>query len=76
MEDLARLTQSWLDEGLLAPAFGPGNLRITKKGQTLVKLAAVADEEVASALQEALHEPWLDRRAAFVSVLLFARTRS
>ena len=75
LEDFARLKQSCLEDGLLAPAFGD-NLRITKKGQKLVKLMAVADEEVALALEEALREPWLDRRAALVSVLLFARMRS
>ncbi len=74
LEDFARLEQSCLEDGLLAPAFG-GHLRITKKGQKVVKLAAVADEEVASALEEALREPWLERRAAFVSVLLLARMR-
>jgi hypothetical protein len=75
LEDFVRLEQSCLDDGLLAPAFG-GNVRITKKGVKVVKLAAVADEEVASALKEALREPWLQRRAALVSVLLLARTRN
>jgi hypothetical protein len=74
-EHLARLEQSCLEDGLLAHAFGR-NLRITKKGQNVVKLAALADEDVASALEEALREPWLERRAAFVSVLLLARMRN
>lgn len=64
-EHFMTLKQSCLDDGLLAPAFG-GNLRITRKGRELVKLMAIADEDVASALREALHEPWLQRRAAFV----------
>jgi hypothetical protein len=75
LEDLVRLEQSCLEDGLLARAFG-AKLRITKKGQKVVKLPAVADEEVASALEEALREPWLERRAALVSVLLLARMRS
>jgi hypothetical protein len=74
-EDLARLEQSCLEDGLLAHGFGR-NLRITKKGQNVVKLAALVDEDVASALDEALREPWLERRAAFVSVLLLARMRT
>jgi hypothetical protein len=73
--EFERLRQSCIDEGLLAPAFGRGNLRITKKGREVVKLAAITDEEVASALQEALRTPWLDRRSALVAVVLLARQR-
>jgi hypothetical protein len=72
-EEFKRLEQSCLDDGLLAPAFGRGNLRITKKGAKFVKLASLLDEEVASGVEETLHTPWLERRAALVALLLTAR---
>lgn len=74
-DDFVRLEESCLEDGLLAHAFGR-NLRITKKGQNVVKLAALVDQEVASALEEALREPWLERRGALVAVLLLARARN
>lgn len=74
-EEFKGLEQSCLDDGLLAPAFGRGNLRITKKGREVVRLAAITDEEVASALQDALRTPWLERRGALVTLVLFARQR-
>jgi hypothetical protein len=66
------LEASCIDDGLLARGFG-GKLRITKKGRDAVKLAAIADAEVASALAEALRTPWLERRQALVALVLFAR---
>ncbi len=74
-EEFKELEQSCLDDGLLAPAFGRGNLRITKKGREVVKLAVIVDEEVASALQDALRTPWLERRSALVALVLLARQR-
>jgi hypothetical protein len=73
--DEHRLRQSCVDDGLLTKAFGRGNLRITKKGQEVVKRMAVLDEEVAAAVQEALGTPVLERREALVTLLLFARRR-
>ena len=74
-DEFKELRQSCIDDGLLKRAFGRGNLRITKKGRQVVKLAAIADEEVASALQEAVSAPLLERRQALVTLLLFARQR-
>lgn len=74
-EELKELEQSCLDDGLLAPAFGRGNLRITKKGREVVKLAAITDEEMASALQGALRTPWLERRSALVTLMLSTQQR-
>jgi hypothetical protein len=74
-DEFTKLHQSCVDDGLLAPAFGRGNLRITKKGREVVKLAAIVDEEVRSALQDALRTPWLQRREALVTLVLFARQR-
>ena len=53
-DEFKQLHQSCIDDGLLTSAFGRGNLRITKKGRQFVKLAAATDEEVLSALQEAV----------------------
>ena len=75
-EAFERLRQSCVEDGLLKPAFGAGNLRITKKGQNFVKAAATADPEVAAAVQDVLRSPFLKRREELVSVLLFARSRS
>ena len=75
-EDFARLQQACLDDGLLARALGKKNLRITRRGTDFVRVVALADEEIASALEEALHTRWLDRREAFVSVVLLARMRN
>jgi hypothetical protein len=74
-DEFKELQQSCIDDGLLTPAFGRGNLRITKKGRQLVKLAAIAVEEVASALEWAVHTPLLERRQALVTVVLVARER-
>jgi hypothetical protein len=74
-EEFKKLHQSCIDDGLLTKAFGRGNLRITKKGREFVKFAAMADEEVASALQEAIHTPLLERREALVTLVLLARER-
>jgi hypothetical protein len=74
-DEFKKLHQSCIDKGLLAPAFGRGNYRITKKGRELVKLAAVVDDEVATALEDALHTPWMERREALVSLVLFACQR-
>jgi hypothetical protein len=68
------LQASCLEEGLLARGLG-GALRITKKGREAVKLAAIHDGEVASALEEALGTPWLERREALLALLLYARER-
>jgi hypothetical protein len=73
--EVEQLEQSCLDDGLLASAFGRGNLRITKKGRELVKISAIVDEEVASALQDALRTPWLERRQALVDLVLLIRTK-
>jgi hypothetical protein len=73
-EEFKELRQSCLDDDLLAPVFG-GKLRITKKGREVVKVAAITDQEVASALQDALRTPWLERRSAFVALVLLARQR-
>jgi hypothetical protein len=75
LAEYEQLEQSCIDEGLLTKAFGKGNLRITKKGQQFVKLAAATDEEVAATLQEAVHTPWLERREALVTLVVFARHR-
>jgi hypothetical protein len=75
-EQYMELTQVCLDEGLLAPAFGRGNLRITKKGRELVKFAVTVDEEVASALQDTLRSRWLDRRQELVTLVKFARLQT
>jgi hypothetical protein len=72
IDELKKLQQLCVDIGLLTKAFGRGNLRITKQGSGVVRLAAALDEEVASAVQEALRTPWLERREALVSLLLFA----
>jgi hypothetical protein len=74
-EAFERLKQSCVEDGLLKPAFGAGNLRITKKGQDFVNGAAIADPEVGEALEEAVRSPWRERRGALVSLLLFARER-
>ena len=68
------LQETCLTDGLVKRGFG-GELRITKKGRELVKLAAISDEEVASALQDALRTPWRDRGSTFVSLVHFARSR-
>jgi hypothetical protein len=60
---------------LLTSAWGKGRLRITKKGRNFVKLAAMADDEVASAVQRATRSPWLERRQALVTLVLVARLR-
>jgi hypothetical protein len=39
-----------------------------------VKTFAVVDEEVASALQDALRTPWLERRDALEALVLFTGT--
>ncbi len=75
LHDFQRLRASCLEDGLLARTFR-GNLRITKKGRNLVKIMAITDEEVALAVREATSLPWLDRREAFVSLVLLARQRS
>jgi hypothetical protein len=74
-DEYKELRQSCIDDGLLKKAFGRGNLRITKKGQEVVKRMAVRDAEVAAAVQEAVHTPLLERREALVTLLLFARQR-
>jgi hypothetical protein len=74
-DEYRELRQSCVDDGLLTKAFGRGNLRITKKGQEVVKRMAVLDEEVAAAVQEALGTPLLERREALVTLLLIARQR-
>jgi len=66
------LRTSCIEDGLLTRGRG-GYLRITKEGREFVKLAAILDEEVASALQEAVHTRWRDRREALVSLVLFSR---
>ncbi len=73
-EEFKELQTSCLEDGLLARGLG-GRLRITKKGREAVKLAAIVDEEVASALQDALRTPWLERRSALVALVLLARQR-
>jgi hypothetical protein len=73
-EELKGLQTLCLEDGLLARGFG-GRFRITKKGREAVKLAAIVDEEVTSALQDALRTPWLERRSALVTLVLFARER-
>ncbi len=73
-EEFEELRRSCIEDGLLGRGFG-GQLRITKKGREVVKLAAVVDEEVASALQDALRTPWLERRSALVALVLLARQR-
>ena len=70
-EEFEELRTSCIEDGLLARGFG-GQLRITRKGREVVKLAAVVDEEVASALQDALRTPWLERRSALVALVLLA----
>jgi hypothetical protein len=75
LDEYDQIEQSCIDEGLLTKAFGKGNLRITKKGQQFVKLAAATDEEVFAALQEALATPWLERREALVTLVVIARQR-
>lgn len=67
-----RLQQSCIDEGPLTRAFGNGNLRITRKGQQFVKIAAITDEEVAAAIQEAVSTRWRDRRRRW-STSFFSR---
>jgi hypothetical protein len=74
LEKFEELRASCIGDGLLTRGLG-GYLRITKKGRKFVKLAAITDEEVSSALQDALRTPWLDRRGALVSLVLFARQR-
>src|SRR5205807_6216894 len=73
-EEFEELRRSCIEDGLLTRTFG-GRLRITKKGQELVKRAAILDEEVAWGVQEALRTSWLDRRSALVSLVLTARLR-
>ena len=68
-EDFERLRQLCVEDGLLKPTFGAGNLRITKRGQNFVKVAASADPEVAEAVQDVLRSPFLERREALVSVV-------
>jgi hypothetical protein len=74
LEEFEQLHASCIEDGLLTRGFG-GKLRITKKGQDFVKVAAITDEEVSFALQEALRTSWLDRRSALVAVVLVARSR-
>jgi hypothetical protein len=52
VNDVRRLEQWCLDDGLLARGLG-GTLRITRKGREVVKSAARYDQEVAEALQGA-----------------------
>jgi hypothetical protein len=74
-EEFEELRTSCIEDGLLARGFGR-QLRITKKGRELVKLAAIVDEEVAWGVQEALRTRWLERRGALVALVLLARQRS
>ena len=71
LEEWHTLEQACFDEGLLTHGFGKLP-RITKKGQELVKLMAIADEDVREGLDDALRQRWVERRAAFVTVLELA----
>lgn len=62
-KEFEELRTSCIQDGLLSRGFG-GQLRIMMKGRELVKLAELADEKVASALQDALRTPWLERMHA------------
>jgi len=73
-EEFEELRTSCIEDGLLARGFG-GQLRITKRGREVVKLAAIVDEEVASAARDALRTPWMERRSALVALVLLARRR-
>jgi hypothetical protein len=73
-DELKELEASCIEDGLLTRRFG-GGLRITKRGREVVKLAAITDEEVASALQDVLRTRWLDRGDALLTLVLFARQR-
>jgi hypothetical protein len=75
VDDFKKLEVSCIEDGLLTRRVG-GGLRITKRGREVVKLAAITDEEVAAALQEALQTRLLDRGDALVTLVLFARQRS
>jgi hypothetical protein len=69
-----KLRQSCIDEGLLVPALGRRNFQDLEEGMEYVKTFAVVDEEVASALQDALRTPWLERRDALEALVLFTGT--
>lgn len=73
-EEFEALEAACLEEGLLSLTFG-GAVRVTKEGREAVEEAALVDAQVANALQQALRAPLLERRAAFVAVVLLVRGR-
>jgi hypothetical protein len=72
--DWERTRQACYDADLLARNWRR-NESVTKSGRKLIEAAALVDQEVAAALQDALNEPVTRRTDAMVSVLLLAHGR-
>jgi hypothetical protein len=73
-EQWERTRQACYDQDLLARGWRR-NECVTKPGRKLIEAAALVDQEVAGAFQDALNEPVTRRTDAYVSVLLLAHRR-
>jgi len=66
--------QACYDQELLSRGWRR-NESVTKSGRKLIEAAALVDQEVAGALQDALNEPVTRRMSAMVPVVLLAHRR-